>query len=145
MVFKFEIGDPKSGKTFHLEAEAESLIGKVIGEKISGEEIAKELTGVELEITGISDKAGFPGFKKIEGTGLKRVLLTKGFGLKKIHKKKKTSKGTLKKGLRLRRTLRGNTITEDIVQINLKVTKQGEKSIAELLGKESSQKSEITT
>jgi small subunit ribosomal protein S6e len=135
MAFKFEIGDPKSKKTFHLEAEAEALNGKIIGEKVSGDEISSQLAGTELEITGTSDKSGFPGKKDIEGTGLRRVLLTRGFGLRKRHKKKKTSSGVLVRGVRIRRTVRANTITSDTVQINLKVIKQGSKSIAEMLGK----------
>jgi len=136
MAFKFEIGDPKSKKTFHLEAEAEALNGKIIGDKVSGEEIDSKLAGTELEITGASDKSGFPHHAKLEGTGLRRILLTRGFGLKKRHKKKKTSSGVLVRGVRIRRTVRANTITSDTVQINLKVIKQGSKSIAEMLGKE---------
>lgn len=125
MAFKFEIGDPKSKKTFHLEAESEAVVGRLIGEAIKGDEISSQLSGVEFEITGTSDKAGFPGFKKVEGSALKRVLLSKGKGM---HNKTK--------GLRLRKTVRGNAISSDTVQINLKVTKQGDKSIAALLGKE---------
>ena len=134
MAFKFEIGDPKSKKTFHLEAEAESIIGKLVGDKVSGEEIDSKLAGAELEITGASDKSGFPIHSKLEGTGLRRILLTRGFGLKKRHKKKKTSKGTLVRGVRMRRTVRANTITSDIVQINLKVLKSA-KPISEILAK----------
>ena len=142
MAFKFEIGDPKSKKTFHLEAEAEALLGKTIGEKVSGEEIDSKLSGAELEITGASDKSGFPHHAKLEGTGLRRILLVRGFGLKKRHKKKKTSRGVLVRGVRMRRTVRANTITSDTVQINLKVIKQGSKSIAEILGKEAKAASE---
>lgn len=138
MVFKLDLS--YKGKTYHIDAEAESLIGKKIGDKVLGEEIKKELEGAEFEITGASDKAGFPSYSKVEGTGLKRVLLTKGFGLKKRHKKKKTSKGTLVKGIRMRRTVRSNTISSDIVQINLKMTKEGPKSLAAMLGKEDAQK-----
>lgn len=112
MPFKFEIGDPKTKRTYHLESEAESLIGKTIGENVKGEEIKPELAGSEFTITGFSDKAGFPGMKKVEGPYLKRVLLTKGFGMK--------TKG---QGLRKRKTVRGNSISQDIVQINLKVVK----------------------
>lgn len=114
MPFKFEIGDPKSKRTYHLESEAESLIGKTIGENVKGEEIKPELAGSEFTITGFSDKAGFPGMKKVDGPYLKRVLLTKGFGMR--------TKG---QGLRKRKTVRGNLISSDIVQINLKVVKDG--------------------
>lgn len=136
MAFKFEIGDPKSKKTFHLEAESEALMGKVIGDKVDGADISPQLHGFELEITGTSDKSGFPGSKKIEGTGIKRVLLTRGFGFHKLKlKKKNATRLPISKGMRKRRTLRGNSITSDVVQINLKVLKQGSKSITEMLGK----------
>jgi len=134
MVFKLDL--THKGKTFHIDAEAESLIGKKIGDTVPGEDIKKELEGAEFVIAGASDKAGFPSYSRLEGTGLKRVLLTKGFGLKKRHKKKKTSKGKLVEGVRMRRTVRGNTITPDVVQINLKMTKEGPKSLAAMLGKE---------
>ena len=137
MAFKFEIGDPKSKKTFHLEAESEALMGKIIGDKVDGSDISSQLSGTELEITGTSDKSGFPGYNKIDGTGTRRVLLTKGFGFHRLKLRKKNAlRKPISKGMRKRRTLRGNTITSDIVQINLKVIKQGSKSIAELLGKE---------
>jgi len=134
MAFKFDLSH--KGKTYHIDAEAESLIGKKIGDSVKGEEINKDLEGSEFVITGASDKAGFPSYSKVEGTGLKRVLLTKGFGLKKKHKKKKTSNPTLVKGIRMRRTVRANTISSDIVQINLNMTKEGPKSLAAMLGKE---------
>jgi len=125
MAFKFEIADPKAKRTYHFEAESETIMGKTIGEKVNGEDISPQLAGAEFEITGTSDKAGFPGFKSIEGPNLKRVLLTKGKGM---HEKKR--------GLRLRKTVRGNVISSDIAQINLKLTKPGAKSLAEMLGKE---------
>jgi len=124
MAFKFEIGHGK--RTAHLEAESESIIGKKLGDKISGDEISSNLSGYELQITGASDKAGFASKKDLEGTGLKRVMVTKGFALHKLKKKKKTARRKkVKKGLKLRRTLRGNTISPDMVQINLKVLKEG--------------------
>jgi small subunit ribosomal protein S6e len=136
MAFKFEIGDPKSKKTFHLEAESEAIMGKVIGDKVDGADISPLLHGVELEITGTSDKSGFPGSKKIEGTGIKRVLLTKGFGFHKLKlKKKNATRRPISKGMRKRKTLRGNAITPDVVQINLKVLKHGAKPVSEILAK----------
>lgn len=134
MVFKLDLSH--KGKTYHMDSDSEVFVGKKIGDKISGEEIKKDLEGAEFTITGASDKAGFPSYSKVEGTGLKRVLLTKGFGLKKKHKKKKTSNPTLVKGIRMRRTVRANTMSTDIVQINLKMTKEGPKSLAAMLGKE---------
>lgn len=133
MVFKINISE--RGKTHKLELEDESLVGKKIGETIKGEELKSELTGYELEITGTSDKAGFPGKKDVEGPELKRVLLKKGFAMHSKPKglKKKTKKAG--KGLKLRKTLRGNTISLDTIQINMKVKKAGNKKLEEIFPK----------
>lgn len=121
MPFKVNIGE-KKGRTFKLETEAEALVGKRIGEKFNGDEIKPELAGYELEIMGTSDKAGFPGFKEIEGSSLKRIILTYGKGMK-LRKPR---------GLRLKKTVQGNTISKDTIQINLKVLKAGEKKLEEI-------------
>jgi len=131
MAFKINISD--KGKTCKLETESEILIGKKIGQKIKGEEVQSDLAGYILQITGTSDSSGFPGFKEVEGTGLTRQLLTYGKGM---HKKPKgLSKKPNKKprGLRLRKTVRGNTISIDTIQINLKVIKAGEKKLDDVL------------
>ena len=130
MAFKINISD-KTGKTYHLEAEAEEIIGKDIHDKIEGKEINSDLDGYEFEITGASDKAGFAAIESVEGIGLKKVLLTYG---KAMHKKPKGLKKKNKKpeGLRLRKTLRGKTLSQDIVQINLKVLKHGKKHLSEI-------------
>jgi len=129
MAFKFEIAQGK--KVCHFEADSESLIGKKLGEKFSGDEIGSQFAGYEFEITGASDKSGFPALARLEGAVVKRLLLKKGKGMK--------TKG---QGLRLKKSIRGNTLDMDIVQINLKVTKAGSKSIAEILGKEEKPKAE---
>jgi len=120
MVFKINIGH--KGKSWKLETEADFLIGKTIGEKINGKELKAELEGYELEITGGSDIAGFPLSKDVEGLGLKRVLLKKGWGMR-IAKPK---------GLRLRKTVRGKQISNSVSQINLKVVKEGSKKLEEI-------------
>ena len=128
MAYKINISE--KGKTYHLEAEADSLEGKQLGEKIKGAEISQDLDGYELEITGASDKAGFPSFKEHEGPGLRRVLLTKGKGMKGWNKRRKK---TIKiKGLRKKKTIRGNVISKDIMQINLSVKKEGHKKLHEI-------------
>ena len=134
MPFKLNISE--KGKTYKLEVDTEFLIGKKIGDKIEGKEIKPELEGYELEITGTSDKAGFPGMKEVEGEGLRRVLLTKGWGMKKRPRKEGKGKPRrMQKGLRLRKTVRGNTISRDIIQINLKVLKTGDKKLEEIFKK----------
>ncbi|MEM4641213.1 MAG: S6e family ribosomal protein [Candidatus Pacearchaeota archaeon] len=125
MMFKLNISD--KGKTYKVETNSELFLGKKLGEKIKGEIIKEipELADYELEITGASDNAGFPCLPSIHGTGRKRVLLTRGKGMRD-----KT------KGLRLRKTVHGNTIDETIVQINLKVVKHGAKPLEEIFKKE---------
>ena len=66
MPFKVNIGT-KDGKTFKIETELETLVGKKIGEKISGEDVSSGLGDYEFEIMGTSDIAGFPGTKEREG------------------------------------------------------------------------------
>lgn len=126
----FKINIAEKNKTWKLELENETLIGKKIGEKVHGKEIKPDLEGYELEITGTSDKAGFPGSKDIEGNSLKKVLLSKGKFMKGWKKRRK--KKIKIKGLRKKKTLRGNQISKDIIQINTKVTKPGNKTLEEI-------------
>ena len=130
---KLDIGDSKTKRTYHLES-AGDFSGKKIGDKLEGKEIKEnqQLGDYEFLITGLSDSAGFPSLAEVEGTGRKRVLLTRGRGMKK----KKP------KGLRLRRTVGGNTISSEINQINLKVTKQGSTSLDQVFKKESKEAAE---
>jgi small subunit ribosomal protein S6e len=133
MVFKINIS--YKGKTIKKEIENESLIGKKIGETMIGSEIAPELSGYELEITGTSDKAGFAGKKDVEGPELKRVLLSKGFGMHKMPKREGKKKRSTPDGLRLKKTVRGNTISLFTMQINMAVKKEGHTSFESLVPK----------
>jgi ribosomal protein S6E (S10) len=134
MVFKINLGT-KTGKTYKLEKEVPEIVGKKIGEKITGNQISSELGGYEFEITGASDNSGFPAGKLVDGFALKKELLGYGIGM---HKKPKGDKKVNKKpkGLRLRKSLRGNTISPSISQINLKVLKQGKNSLKDIFSKE---------
>ena len=134
MVFKINISH--KGKTHKVETENEGLIGLFIGQKVKGEEFSTELSGYELEITGTSDKAGFPGFVEHSGSQLKRVLLRYGKGMWRMPKglRKKTTVRR-PKGLRLRKTIRGKEISADTVQINTKVLKEGSKKFLDLIPK----------
>ena len=111
----------KQGKTYTIEREIEPFVNKKIGEVVSGDSIG--LQGYELELRGGSDKQGFPMRKGVVGTRRVRPILTKGVGMRK-------------KDMRKRKTIRGNTVSEEISQINLKVIKEGPKKIEEVLGKE---------
>ncbi len=90
MPFKLTIAD--KGKAWKVESTSETLIGKKMGETIKGSDVGTDLDGYELEITGGSDSSGFPHKKDVEGSELKRVLLTKGWGMwqkpRKLGKKK---------------------------------------------------------
>ncbi len=131
MAFKINISE--KGKTFHLETESEDLIGKKIGEKLNGKDINGDLSGYEFEIKGTSDKAGLPGKRDIEGLALRKVLLTKGPFLHK----------TPHKGFRKKKTVRGNEISSNIIQINLNVLKKGGKSLEEIFPDQNQKKEKV--
>jgi len=119
MPFKLNISD--KGKAWKLQTESEALVGKSLGETVSGSEISADLSGYDLEITGASDLAGFPHSKSIDGIGLKKQILTKGWGMRDT-----------REGIRLRKTMRGKIISPSTVQINLKVVKSGAKALNEV-------------
>jgi len=133
MVFKINIGE-KSGKTYKLESEEDSFIDKKLHDVIKGEDFSKNLEGYEFEITGASDKAGFTAMEQAPGVGLKKLLLSYGKGMKKRPRRegKKKFSNSKPKGLKLRKTVRGNTLTTDFTQINLKVIKEGKKKLEEI-------------
>ncbi len=81
---------------------------KLIGLRIK-DEIDASIIGLKgkLVITGGSDNSGFPMRPDIPGGAKKRVLLSQPPGFR-----------PKRKGERRRKTVRGNMITEDIVQVN---------------------------
>ena len=119
-----------------MEVEAEELIGKEIGEKIKGNLVSPELNNYELIITGASDKSGFMAHPDVEGFSIKRILLPLGLGMhiKPRGVKKKNKKP--QKGLRLRKTVRGKIISPNIIQINMKILKNGSKPLSEIFSAE---------
>lgn len=125
----FKINISHKGKTYKLEIENEELIGKKIDETIEGDEVNEALKGYELKITGTSDIAGIPGVKDLEGTQYHRKLLKYGKGMK-----------DRRRGIRLRKTLRGEEISSKTIQINMKVIKEGDKKFDELIKKPAEEK-----
>ena len=142
-MFKINIAD-KSGKTYKLELETEEFIGKSLHDKVQGKELLTDLEGYEFEISGTSDKAGFTSMKDVPGIGLKKVLLTYEKGMKKHPRKegKRKRSNPTPKGLRLRKTVRGEVISSEITQINLKVLKEGAKKLAEVFPDQNKPKEE---
>jgi len=121
--FRVVVNDTKNGKSYQVQVSghhANSLIGKKIGDEVDG--IFISLPGYKLNITGGTDKDGFAMKKDLPGTTRRRLLLTEGKGFK-----------PLEKGMRKKKSVRGNTINQDIVQINMKVAKAGSKPIDSLI------------
>lgn len=124
--FRAVINDTKDGKSYQTPVSghhANSLIGKRIGDVIDG--IFVGLPGYKLTITGGSDKDGFPLRKDLPGPRRKKLLVSKSIGFR-------AKEG----GLRRKKNFRGNTVSPDTVQVNLKVTQHGAKPVAELIKKE---------
>jgi len=116
--FKVVVSDPETGTSKAVEVEgarAVPLIGKRIGETIDGSVVG--LSGRKLKITGGSDKDGFPMRPSIHGGVRVRAILSEGVG---FHPRRE--------GERRRKTLRGNVITEEIVQINMKIVEKPKKA-----------------
>ena len=128
--FKFVINDGKKSYQIEKDQKDAPVLGKKMGDTLDGSFLGMD--GYELQITGGSDKDGFPMRNDIEGQLRKRFLITKGIG---FH--------TDVEGLRRRKMLRGNTIADDISQINCKVTKKGSKLLDEMFpGKKEAAKDE---
>lgn len=116
--FKIIVSDPETGKSQSVELEetqAVPLIGRKLGEVIDG--AAVKLSGYKLKITGGSDKDGFPMRPNIHGGVRIGAILSGGVG---FHPSRP--------GERKRKTLRGNVITDAIVQINMKIVEKPKKS-----------------
>ena len=131
MVFKFIIGDSR-GKAWRMEREAEFLVGKSVGDVIEGKDFGHDFEGYEFEIRGGTDFAGFPLYKELGGIGLGRVLLTKGWGMRDN-----------RKGVRLKKTVRGKIISDKVVQINMRVVKEGKKNLSEIFPEQNIKKAEM--
>jgi small subunit ribosomal protein S6e len=128
MAFKICINEPKTKKSWQVEKDIPSLIGLKIGDKFDGSLMG--LSGFTLQITGGSDKDGFPMRYDLIGIARKKALLTSGPGFRPTVK-----------GLRRRKYMRGNTISADIVQVNCKII-EGEGDIPMMLGIQPKEKKE---
>jgi small subunit ribosomal protein S6e len=116
--FKVIVSDPSDSKSKVVEldgARAVPLIGRRLGETIDGSVVG--MSGLKLQIRGGSDKDGFPMGPNIHGGVRIRVVLSKGVG---FHPERE--------GERQRKTMRGNVITEEIVQVNMKVLEKPKKA-----------------
>ena len=130
--WKLTISDPGSRRSGQKEVEqskAAILLGKKIGDEFPGDSI--ELAGYTLQITGGTDKDGFPMHPSVEGVGRRRVLLSGTPGFQPNIK-----------GQRRRKTVRGNTVSADVMQINCKIVKTGSTPFEQLFPKKEKPKEE---
>ena len=121
--FKVVVNDTKKGKSHNVQVSghhANSLIGKKIGDEVDG--IFVSLPGYKLQITGGTDKDGFTMRTDLTGMGRRKLLLSNGLGF-----------NAKERGIRRKKSIRGNTINNDVVQINMKVTKYSSRPIDKLL------------
>ena len=106
--FKLTISDVK-GKSITKElkdSDANTLLGLQLGNETDASIVG--LKG-RLKLTGGSDKSGVPMRNDIHGSARKYILLSKGVGLQ-----------AAEIGQRVRKLMRGNTVSEEIYQINCK-------------------------
>jgi small subunit ribosomal protein S6e len=116
--FKVIVSDPQDGKSKVVEVEetrAAPFIGRKLGEIIDG--IVVDMPATKLQLLGGSDKDGVPMRGNVHGGIRRQVVLSEGAGFQ-----------PKRKGERRRKTVRGDTITDEIVQINLKIVEQPAKA-----------------
>ncbi len=111
------------GKSYKvpLEGNEQLFLGKKIGDEI---DIGLIAPGYKVKITGGSDTAGTPMRKDVHGSGKKYVLLSRGPGYR-----------PKEKGIKKRKLVRGNTISNEIAQVNVVVIVEGETPLEQLFGK----------
>jgi len=143
-----------NGRSYNMSVSGNNLsqfLGKKIGDVVDGifvGEGEQTLAGYKLEITGGSDKTGTPMRSDLSGGNRQSILVTESTGFKGHSLVHKTKGGEKKRfrykpdGMRKRRNFRGNTITQDTRQINLKVIEAANKSLADILGASSEESSE---
>jgi small subunit ribosomal protein S6e len=115
--FKVIVSDPQTGtsKVVELEeARAAPFIGRKIGETLDGAVV--DLSATKVQIKGGSDKDGVPMRPDVHGGVRRKVVLSGGVGF-----------NPTKGGERRRKAVRGNIITDEIVQLNLKIVEQPSK------------------
>ena len=117
--FKVVLSDQKTGHAYNINVSggpAGAIIGKRIGEELDAGPFG--LPGYRMEITGGSDRNGTPARRNLPLAGRRKLLLSGGVGFKPVME-----------GQRRRKSIRGNEITADFVQVNARVTAYGDKPL----------------
>ena len=123
MDFRVVICDPQSGKAYQVEAKdaaANKFLGRKIGDVIDGDAVG--MPGYTIEITGGSDREGFPLRRDLPGSKRRKILVAGGVG---YHPSEE--------GMRRRKSVHGRDISADVGQINVKIAERDSKSIKNLL------------
>ena len=143
-----------NGRSYNMSVSGNNLsqfLGKKIGDIVDGIFVGdgeQTLAGYKVEISGGSDKTGTPMRSDLSGGNRQSILVTESTGFKGHSLVHKTKGGEKKRfrykpdGMRKRRNFRGNTVTQDTRQINLKVIEAANKSLADILGASSEESSE---
>jgi len=106
-IFKVIVSD-KHGKSISRELkdkEAQPLLGSRIGDLVDSSILG--ISNGKFQVTGGSDKSGTPMRKDVHGGVKKYILLSKGTGMR-----------SNREGIRKRKLIRGNIVTEEIYQLN---------------------------
>lgn len=107
--FKLVISDG-TGRSVSQELKdraAQPLVGVRIGNVVDSSVIG--IPGGKVKVTGGSDKSGVPMRADVHGGVRKYVLMSEGVGAKNLE------------GGRIRKLVRGNMVTEEIYQLNLRL------------------------
>jgi small subunit ribosomal protein S6e len=107
--FKLVISD-STGRSVSQELKdraAQPLVGVRIGSVIDSSVIG--IAGGKVKVMGGSDKSGTPMRSDVHGGVKKYVLMSEGVGAKNLE------------GGRIRKLVRGNMVTEEIYQLNLRL------------------------
>lgn len=116
--FKIIVSDPENGTSRVVELEearAVPFIGRKVGEAVDGAIV--DMPAHKLQIMGGSDKDGVPMRPSVHGGVRRNVMLSGGVGF---------NPGS--HGERRRKAVRGNVITDEIVQINAKIVEKPKKA-----------------
>ena len=106
-IFKVIVSD-KQGKSISRELkdkEAQPLLNSRIGDLVDSSILG--MSNGKFQVTGGSDKSGTPMRKDVHGGVKKYILLSKGTGMR-----------SNREGIRKRKLIRGNIVTEEIYQLN---------------------------
>lgn len=121
--FQVVCADPETGESYQVDVSghhANSLVGKKIGDEVDG--MFVDLPGYKLQVTGGTDEDGFPMRPELDSIGRKKVMVSESKGFHPT-----------RPGQRKKKAFRGNTISPEVTQVNMRIVEWGDKDPADLL------------